>query len=157
MKLRKKIGLIHSLLQPKVSFLDPTNTFTVSAYQTACGSADILSHLFDVYYFAENEGKMDMTDRIIEEIIKTVVKFAPVALKEPDNYETRANLIWAATWALNGFLGTGIKQETTCHMIEYELSAFHDITHGHGLAIITPRWIKHILNEKLLRNLKNLA
>lgn len=143
----EKLGLIHPLLQPKVSFLDPTNTFSVSAYQTACGSADILSHLFDVYYFADNDGKMDMIDRIIEEIIKTVVKFAPIAIKEPKNYEARANLMWAASWALNGFLGTGTMQAPTCHMIEHELSAFYDITHGHGLAIITPRWMEKILQK----------
>ena len=153
----EKLGLVHPLLQPEVSFLDPTNTFTVSAYQTACGSADILSHLFDVYYFAENDGKMDMIDRIIEEIIKTVVKYAPMAIKEPDNYEARANLMWAASWALNGFLGTGIAMAPTCHMIEHELSAFYDITHGHGLAIITPRWMEHILNEETALQFKKFG
>ena len=153
----EKLGLVHPLLQPEVSFLDPTNTFTVSAYQTACGSADILSHLFDVYYFAKNDGKMDMIDRIIEEIIKTVVKYAPTAIKEPDNYEARANLMWAASWALNGFLGTGITMAPTCHMIEHELSAFYDITHGHGLAIITPRWMEHILNEETAPQFKKFG
>ena len=153
----EKLAIVHPLLFPKVSFLDPTNTFSVSAYQTACGSADILSHLFDVYYFADDEGKMDMIDRIIEEIIKTVVKFAPIAIKDPKNYEARANLMWAASWALNGFLGTGTMQFPTCHMIEHELSAFHDITHGHGLAIITPHWMKHILNEKTAPQFKKFG
>lgn len=153
----EKYGLIHPLLQPKVSFLDPTNTFSVSAYQTACGSADILSHLFDVYYFADPAGKMDMIDRIIEEIIKTVVKFAPIAIKEPTNYEARANLMWAASWALNGFLGTGTRQAATCHAIEHELSAFYDITHGHGLAIITPRWMELILNDQTAPQFKKFG
>lgn len=153
----EKLGLVHPLLLPKVSFLNPENTFTVSAYQTACGSADILSHLFDVYYFADNDGKMDMIDRIIEEIIKTVVKYAPIAIKEPDNYEARANLMWAASWALNGFLGTGIMMAPTCHMIEHELSAFYDITHGHGLAIITPRWMEHILNNETAPQFKKFG
>ena len=153
----EKLALVHPTLLPKVSFLDPTNTFSVSAYQTACGSADILSHLFDVYYFAENGGKMDMIDRIIEEIIKTVVKFAPIAIKDPKNYEARANLMWAASWALNGFLGTGIMQAPTCHMIEHELSAFYDITHGHGLAIITPRWMKKILSGKTAPQFKKFG
>lgn len=153
----EKLALVHPTLLPKVSFLDPTNTFSVSAYQTACGSADILSHLFDVYYFAENDGKMDMIDRIIEEIIKTVVKFAPIAIKDPKNYEARANLMWAASWALNGFLGTGIMQAPTCHMIEHELSAFYDITHGHGLAIITPRWMEKILSEKTAPQFKKFG
>lgn len=86
MDTNEKLGLVHPLLQPKVSFLDPTNTFSVSAFQTACGSADILSHILDCNYFTAGE-KMDMMDRIQEEVIRTVFKFAPVAMKEPENYE----------------------------------------------------------------------
>lgn len=146
MDTKEKLGLVHPLLQPKVSFLDPTNTFSVSAFQTACGSADILSHILDCNYFTAGE-KMDMMDRIQEEVIRTVVKFAPVAMKEPENYEARANLMWASTWALNGFLDNGIFQAPTCHMMEHELSAFYDITHGLGLAILTPRWMEYILDN----------
>ena len=146
MDTNEKLGLVHPLLQPKVSFLDPTNTFSVSAFQTACGSADILSHILDCNYFTSGE-KMDMIDRIQEEVIRTVVKFAPVAMKEPENYEARANLMWASTWALNGFLDNGIFQAPTCHMMEHELSAFYDITHGLGLAILTPRWMEYILDD----------
>lgn len=87
---------------PKVSFLDPTNTFTVSKYQTACGSADILSHVFEVYFSADNN--MFMLDSVMEGLMKTVVKYAPIALAEPDNYEARANLMWASSWAINGFI-----------------------------------------------------
>ena len=143
----EKLGLVNKLLQPRVSFLDPTNTFTVSKYQTACGSADIISHLIDLKYFANENEKMYMIDRMVEEVIKTVVKFAPIAIQEPTNYEARANLMWAATWALNSFLTMGIKQAPSCHAMEHELSAFYDITHGHGLAIITPRWMEHILKK----------
>lgn len=155
----EKLGLVNKLLQPRVSFLDPTNTFTVSKYQTACGSADIISHLIDLKYFANDDSKFYMIDQIVEEVIKTVVKFAPVALKEPDNYEARANLMWAASWALNSFLTMGIKQAPSCHSIEHELSAFYDITHGHGLAIITPRWMKHILklDEKVAPQFKKFG
>jgi len=143
----EKLGLVDPLLQPKVSFLDPTNTFSVSAYQTACGSVDILAHIFDCFYFADSEGKMDMIDRVMEEVIKTVVKYAPIAIQEPNNYEARSNLMWAASWALNGFLGTGTVMAPTCHMIEHEVSAFYDITHGHGLAILMPHWMEYILDE----------
>lgn len=146
MDTNEKQGLVHPLLQPKVSFLDPTNTFSVSTFQTACGSADILSHIFDCNYFTARD-KMDMMDRIQEEVIRTVVRYAPVAMKEPENYEARANLMWASTWALNGFLDNGIFQAPTCHMMEHELSAFYDITHGLGLAILTPRWMEYILDE----------
>lgn len=146
MDTNEKYGLFHPLLQPKVSFLDPTVTYTVNAFQTACGGADILSHVFDVFYFSKSP-KMDMIDRIMEDIIKTVVKYAPVAVKDPTNYEARANLMWASSWALNGFLQTGGGQAASCHAMEHELSAYYDITHGLGLAILTPRWMEYILDE----------
>ena len=132
---------------PAVSFLDPTNTFSVSAYQTASGSADIMSHIFDVAYFSKG-GCMDMLTRVQEEVLKTVVKYAPIAVNTPDDYEARANLMWAASWALNDFLYDGYFQATVCHAMEHELSAFYDITHGHGLAILTPRWLTYVLDEE---------
>ena len=122
---QEKLGLIHPLLQPKVSFLDPANTFTVNAYQTACGSVDIMSHVFDTAYFARDE-RMDMLYRMMDELLKTVVRFAPAAIARPDDYEARANLMWAASWALNGFLYGGVAQAPSCHMIEHELSAVED-------------------------------
>ena len=146
MDTNEKYGFMHPLLQPKVSFLDPTNTYSVSAFQTACGAADIMSHILDVFYFTKHP-KMDMIDRVMEEVIKTVVKFAPIAVKEPTHYEARANLMWAASWALNGFLQSGGGQAPSCHMMEHELSAYYDITHGLGLAILTPRWMEYILDE----------
>jgi len=146
MDTNEKYGLIHPMLQPKASFLDPTATYSVSAFQTACGGADIMSHVFDVFYFTKSP-KMDFVDRIMEDVIKTVVKHAPVAVKEPANYEARANLMWASSWALNGFLQTGGGQAASCHAMEHELSAYYDITHGLGLAILTPRWMEYILDE----------
>lgn len=143
----EKYGYFAPDNNPDVSFLDPTNTFTVSAYQTASGSADIMSHVFDVAYFSLHPS-MDMLRRIQEEVLKTVVKFAPVAIAKPDDYEARANLMWASSWALNSFLYDGWFQATVCHAMEHELSAFYDITHGHGLAILTPRWLRYVLNEK---------
>lgn len=142
----EKIGISHHLFQPRASFLDPTNTYTVGAYQTACGAVDILSHIFDSYYFTAGK-KMEMVDRIMEDVMKTVIKYAPIAIKEPENYEARANLMWASSWALNGFLRTGTFQDFSCHAMEHELSAFYDITHGLGLAILTPRWMLYILDE----------
>ena len=142
----EKYGYFAPDNNPDVSFLDPTNTFTVSPYQTASGSADIMSHIFDVAYFSKNQS-MDMLLRIQEEVLRTVVKYAPVAVGKPDDYEARANLMWASSWALNGFLYDGYMQATVCHSMEHELSAFYDITHGHGLAILTPRWLRYILNK----------
>lgn len=156
METNEKIGLVHPLLQPKVSFLDPEYTYSVSNFQTACGSADIISHIFDCNYFTAGD-KMDMVSRIQEEVIRTVIKYAPIALEQPENYEARANLMWASSWALNGFLDNGIIQAPTCHMIEHELSAFYDITHGLGLAIITPRWMEYILDETTAPQIKKFG
>ena len=143
----EKYGYFAPNNNPDVSFLDPTNTFSVSAYQTASGSADIMSHIFDVAYFSKS-GCMDMLTRVQEEVLKTVVKYAPVAVNKPDDYEARANLMWASSWALNNFLYDGFFQATVCHSMEHELSAFYDITHGHGLAILTPRWLSYVLDEE---------
>lgn len=140
-----KIGLFHPLMQPKVSFLDPTNTYSVNEYQTACGSVDIMSHIIEVYFNMNQD--LYMLDCAAEGLLKTVIKYAPIAMKEPDNYEARANLMWASSWAINGFLTGGKAQAWTCHPIEHELSAIYDITHGLGLAILTPRWMEYVLDE----------
>lgn len=133
-------------MQPKVSFLDPTATYTVSQNQTACGSADILSHLYEIYFVPEGES-MYMLDRFMEGMMRTVIKYAPIALKEPDNYEARENLMWTSSWAINGFAGAKQQCDWSCHPIEHEVSAIYDITHGLGLAIITPRWMRYVLDE----------
>lgn len=130
---------------PKVSFLDPTVTYTVSPYQTACGAADMLSHIFEVYFNTSQD--LYMLDCFMEGMIKTIIKYAPIAMKEPENYEARANLMWTSSWAINGFIDGGKQQAWSCHPIEHELSAIYDITHGLGLAILTPRWAEYCLDE----------
>lgn len=145
METREKLGWANKHLQPKVAFLDPTNTYTVSKYQTACGSADILSHIIETY-FSRDKG-LYMLDTVMEGLMKTVIKYAPIALKHPDNYEARANLMWTASWAINGFIRADKPHAWSCHPLEHELSAFYDITHGLGLAILTPRWMDYVLNE----------
>ena len=142
-----KIGrVVKPTLLPKVSFLDPTVTYTVSPYQTACGAADMLSHIFEVY-FNMNED-LYMLDCFMEGMMKTIIKYAPIAMKEPENYEARANLMWTSSWAINGFVDGGKRQAWSCHPMEHEVSAYYDITHGLGLAIITPRWMEYCLSEK---------
>lgn len=143
---KDKIGLMFPVMQPKVSFLDPTNTYTVSKYQTACGSADMLSHIIEIYFSPSQE--LQMLDGMMESLIKTIMKYTPIAIEQPDNYEARANLMWASSWAINGFVSGGKQHAWTCHPIEHELSAIYDITHGLGLAIVTPRWMEYVLNEK---------
>lgn len=142
----EKIGLLFPPMRPKVSFLDPTATYTVSAYQTACGAADMLSHIIEVYFNMDQD--LQMLDSIMEALMKTVIQYAPIAMKEPANYEARANLMWTGSWAINGFVNGGKREAWSCHPMEHELSAFYDITHGLGLAILTPRWMEYTLNEK---------
>ena len=142
-----KIGRVERpTLLPKVSFLDPTVTYTVSPYQTACGAADMLSHIFEVYFNMEQD--LYMLDCFMEGLMKTIIKYAPIAMKEPENYEARANLMWTSSWAINGFVDGGKRLAWSCHPMEHEVSAYYDITHGLGLAIITPRWMEYCLSEK---------
>lgn len=141
---RDKIGRLAPAMLPKASFLDPTVTYTVSPYQTACGAADMMSHIIEVY-FDMSQG-LYMLDCFMEGMMKTIVKFAPVAMREPENYEARANLMWTSSWAINGFIDGGRRQAWSCHPMEHELSAVYDITHGLGLAILTPRWMEYCLD-----------
>lgn len=152
---KDKLGRMDPHMLPKVSFLDPVNTYTVSAYQTACGSADILSHLFEVYFNMQPD--LYMLDCFMEGLMKTVIRYTPVAIEKPDDYEARANLMWASSWAINGFVNGGKEQEWTCHPIEHEVSAIYDITHGLGLAIITPRWMEYCLDETTVSKYRQFA
>ena len=140
-----KLGRMAPAMLPKVSFLDPTLTYSVSAYQTACGAADIMSHIMEVYFNMNKD--LFMLDKFMEGMLKTVVRYAPVAIAEPENYEARANLMWCSSWAINGFINGGRKKAWSCHPMEHELSAVYDITHGLGLAILTPRWMEYCLDE----------
>jgi hypothetical protein len=140
-----KLARLAQPLLPKVSFLDPTATYTVSKYQTACGSADILNHIMEVY-FNMDQG-LNMLDSFMEGMMKNVIKYAPIAMNEPDNYEARANLMWISSWAINGFVNGGKQLEWSCHPIEHEVSAIYDITHGLGLAILAPRWLEYCLDD----------
>lgn len=143
---QEKLGMGGPTLIPKASILDPTYTYSVPTIQTAAGSADIMSHLIENYFSRNTTAALQ--DRIAEGIMKTVIAYTPVALAEPTNYEARANLMWSSSLALNGLTGSGKEGTWTCHAIEHELSAFYDITHGIGLAIVIPRWMEHVLNEQ---------
>ena len=150
-----KLGRLAPALLPKVSFLDPSLTYSVNRYQTACGAADIMSHILEVYFNLNND--LYMLDSIMEAMLKTIVKFAPIALAEPENYEARANLMWCSSWAINGFINGGRRKAWSCHPMEHELSAVYDITHGHGLAILTPRWMEYCLDETTVERYVSLG
>lgn len=145
METNEKLGTSSKEFIPRAAICDPTYLFSLPAIQTAAGTADIMSHTFE-QYFRRDTGAY-LTQSFCESILKTCIKYCPVALQEPDNYEARANLMWASTTALNSLMSCGTGGAWTCHPIEHELSAYYDITHGVGLAIVTPRWMRYILNK----------
>lgn len=152
---RDKQSLRRPSQRPRATFLNPQYTYSVSKYQTACGSVDILCHTIETYFSSDN--CMYMLDTFMEGLVRTVLKYAPVACREPDNDEARANLMWAAPWAINDFLRYDKECNWTIHPIEHEISAYYDITHGLGLAIIMPRYLRHIIDEKSLKRFRRLG
>ncbi len=148
MQTHQKIRLAGEALLPRAAFENPEYSYSLPAYQTACGAFDIFSHVLDNYYLAAPDATFDLILEFQEAVMRTVVKWAPVALAEPENYEARANLMWASSIALNTLLDAGTAHDSACHKMEHELSAYYDITHGHGLAILTPRWLTYICNEQ---------
>lgn len=151
----EKIGNGSVYQRPKVSFEDPTLTFSVNKYQTACGAVDMFSHIIEVYF--NNDDQLDIIDGFCESMMKSIIKNAPIAMENPKDYNARANLMWISSWAINGFIGNRSNQSWSCHPIEHELSAFYDITHGLGLAILTPRWLEYCLDENTVDKYYNFG
>ncbi len=150
-----KVGYHEDLTFPRVSFLDPTYTFTVNAKHTAAGVADAMNHVMEQYFCAEHNM---VADGFCEALLKTLIHWAPVALKEPHNYEARAEIMYACMYGCNGILALGNSQTGwPMHAIEHALSAYYDITHGEGLAIITPRWMRAILCDSTLERFVSLG
>lgn len=149
----RKIGMGHPVMAPKFSILDPTYTYTVPPNQTAAGTADIMSHVFESYFSKVHSAYLQ--SRMAEAILKTCIKYGPLAIEEPENYEARANLMWASSLAINGLLNYGKERKWSCHPIEHELSAYYDITHGVGLAIITPHWMEYVLDDNTVEAFKD--
>lgn len=142
----EKLDIAVDSLKPVMAILDPEYTFTVSSRQTAAGSVDIMSHVFESYF--TNIKGTSIQRHLAEAILKTVIEYAPIALKNPSSYDARANLMWCSSLALNGILSYGANVKWCVHPIEHELSAFYDITHGVGLAILTPVWMEYVLSSK---------
>ena len=132
---------------PAYSLSDPTYTCTVPRRQTAAGTADIMSHIMECY-FSPTPGAF-FPDRIMEAMLKTCVKYGTIACNEdPTSYEARANLLWTASWGCNGFFDCGkIGRRWSVHPMEHQLGAYYNDTHGIGCAILTPHWMRYILNE----------
>lgn len=140
----EKIGA--GFIFPTYSICDPEYTYSVSKYQTAAGSFDIISHICEGYFSRTMD--VDLSDGICELVIKIVIKYLPIALENPNDYEARGNLMMASSIACSGVPEYGkLASGWPCHGMEHELSAFYDITHGVGLAILTPRWMRYILRK----------
>ena len=151
----EKLELNTPLLYPRLSICDPTYLYTLPAKQTAAGSVDILSHVMEQYFQPNDEAYI--TDVLSEAVMKTVIKYAKLAIDEPQNYEARSNLMWASTVGLNHLLTVGKGGAWSVHPIEHVLSAYYDITHGVGLAILTPAWMEYVLSEKTMPRFARFA
>lgn len=142
----EKLVMFCDLLVPKFSILDPVQTFTVPKEHTAAGVVDIFSHVLE-QYFSSAQGAF-LPDRMAEAFLKTCIYYGSVVLREPENYEARANLMWASSLGLNGLLSSGkTSGDWATHMMEHEISAIYDITHGVGLALLTPSWMRYVLDD----------
>ena len=143
-----KIGYMDPLLFPVCSILDPVYTFSVSKKQTSAGCADAMNHTIEQYFVADSTL---LNDGFCESMLKSLMVNARKCLENPEDYTARAEMMLCCTYGCNGILSLGNSMSGwPCHGIEHALSAYYDITHGEGLAIITPRWMKHILNEKTI-------
>lgn len=158
MKTNDKLALFNKGMLPKASVLDPTYTYSVSALQTASGTADIISHILEVYF--DDEDDAFMQNKICEALLKTCIKYGPKAIETPDDYEARANLMWTSSWAINGFISCGKgKVAWPVHGMEHSLSAYYDIPHGVGLALLTPYFMELMLQKdvKVIKKFEELA
>lgn len=154
-KTHEKLEINHPLLYPELSICDPTYLYTLPPEQTAAGAVDILSHVMEQYFQPNDEAYI--TDVLSEAVMKTVVKYARKAMDEPQNYEARSNLMWASTVGLNHLLTVGKGGAWSVHPIEHVISAYYDITHGVGLAILTPAWMEYVLSDKTVRRFARFA
>ncbi|NLJ86830.1 MAG: iron-containing alcohol dehydrogenase [Firmicutes bacterium] len=144
-----KRGYGSQLIRPVFAIMNPELTFTLPPYQTACGAADIMAHIME-RYFTNTKG-VDFTDYLSEATLKTIIKHIPVVLEDPENYESRAQIMWAGTIAHNDLLSTGRVGDWASHQIEHELSGIYDVPHGAGLAVVFPAWMKYVYKHDIER------
>jgi alcohol dehydrogenase YqhD (iron-dependent ADH family) len=144
-----KRGFISELLQPKFAILNPEVTYTLPPYQTACGAADIMAHIMERYFTTVKN--VDLTDRLCEGALKAVINNVSIVLEKPEDYNARAEIMWAGSIAHNNLLGTGRIGDWGSHKIEMEISAIYDLAHGAGLAIILPVWMKYVYKKDVER------
>lgn len=144
-----KRGASGEVLRPVFSILNPELTTTLPASQTAFGVADIMAHVFERYF--TNTKNVEVTDRVCEAVLLTMVKESPKVIDDPNNYDARANIMWAGMVAHNGLCGVGREQDWSSHKIEHELSALYGVAHGAGLAVVFPAWMKYVMKHDINR------
>ncbi|MBP8083688.1 MAG: iron-containing alcohol dehydrogenase [Spirochaetes bacterium] len=144
-----KRGLTVEIIRPVFSIMNPELTYTLPAYQTACGAADIMAHIMERYF--TNTTDVELTDRLCEATMKTLINNVPQILKKPDDYASRADVMWTGCVAHNDILGTGREGDWGSHMIEHEISAIYDVAHGAGLAVVFPAWMKYVYKHNVSR------
>ena len=144
-----KRGTKSDVLRPVFSILNPMFTTTLPAYQTASGGTDIMAHVFERYF--TNTKDVEVTDRLCEAVLLTMVRELPRAIADPENYEARANIMWAGMLAHNDICGVGRDQDWGSHWLEHELSALYDCAHGAGLAVIIPAWMQYVMHHDVMR------
>ena len=144
-----KRGATGEGLRPTFSILNPALTQTLPPYQTACGITDIMAHLFERYF--TNTKDVEVTDRVIEGLLMTMIHEGPKVIANPDDYQARANIMWAGMIAHNNCCGVGREQDWSSHNLEHELSALYDCAHGAGLAVVFPAWMEYTMNHDVMR------
>ncbi|MBR4782219.1 MAG: iron-containing alcohol dehydrogenase [Lachnospiraceae bacterium] len=144
-----KRGASGDAIRPKFSILNPALTQTLPPYQSAAGITDIMAHLYERYL--TNTTEVEVTDRLIEALLLTMKHEGPRVIEDPNNYEARANIMWAGMLAHNNSCGVGRSQDWNSHNIEHELSALYDCAHGAGLAVTMPAVFKYVMNHNVMR------
>jgi alcohol dehydrogenase len=144
-----KRGAGAAVMRPVFAIMNPELTYTLPPYQTACGVADMMAHIMERYF--TNVQNVELTDRLCEATLKTIINNAAIAIGEPENYAARSEIMWAGTIAHNGLLDTGRIGDWASHDIEHEISAVYDIAHGAGLAIVFPAWMKYVYKHDINR------
>ncbi len=139
----EKLMVIAEPLFPRFTVCNPELTFTLGADQTAYGTADMMTHVFEQYFSHTSESPTQ--DRIKEGLLKTMIECGPTAIAEPTNYAARANLLYCASWACSQLAQVGVVNDWASHLIEHELSALTDVNHGLGMAVVYPGWMRHVI------------
>ena len=144
-----KRGASGDAIRPKFSILNPALTQTLPSYQTAAGITDIMAHLYERYL--TNTSEVEVTDRLIEALLLTMIHEGPRVIEDPNNYDARANIMWAGMMAHNNSCGVGRSQDWNSHNIEHELSALYDCAHGAGLAVTLPAVFTYVMQHDVMR------